>query len=280
MANKGILALGGLAALAYLAASKSPEVQADLAALGYTGSGNATVDEVLQGLKNSSTLRTMLKGEKGETGLTGPSGIQGLAGEAVKAFASSLVKNSAAELGTLDGWTAAPGVSLGTLHEGLATFNFTATTGTNYLNGNSFFIDNRRLLKVTCMAKTDGATYGLYIRRMDKDDLSITQGAQPNIFPLNSPTLTNTNWEQKTAYFGGTSTTISSAIGTNTAKGKLNIYVGAAGIVSISHLCVQHVSLGEPVPYNLAYLPDGQVVYEPTTGKLGRYNGTAVVWNG
>lgn len=285
MKNKGILALAGLGALLYAQSANSTLVDANASGSNLAFSGadvsnvdSSVVDAVIQAIKDSPSLRNLLKGEKGAIGNQGIPGIQGIAGEAVKAFATSLVKNSAAELGTLDGW--GTGVSLGTVHEGLLSLNFTATAGQNFLDSNSFFIDNRRLLKITCMAKSDGASYGFYIRRMDKDDNSITQNGQPNIFPINTVSYNNTNWEQKTAYFGGTSTTSQSAIGTNTAKGKLNIYVGAAGVVSISHMCVMHVGLGEAVPYNLPYLPDGQLVYEPTTGKLGRYNGTAVVWNG
>lgn len=285
MKNKGLLALAGLGAVAYLAAnSTTPEQKADLAALGFTGAGNLTAEDVVRAIRGDSSLRAMLKGEPGAAGAAGTPGAQGepgVAGEQIKAFGGSLVKNSALELNTTDGWTPATGgtITATDVFEGALVLNSTFIAAGGAVNSNKFYIDNRRLLKATFRGMSGGTTYRILLRRFNRLNTTIMHSSDINIYGLGNPGFNNTAMEQKTVFFGGIGTNTTS-IGLNTMQGMLIVYSDAAGTVQVSHLAVTQVSLGEAVPYNLAYLPDGQTVYEPTTGKLGRYNGTAVVWNG
>lgn len=276
----GIALLSGTALVISKTMKPTTEEATTNSVFGFTDPGETLESAIVKAFKNNKELQRLTKGEAGSpgaTGGTGPIGLAGAAGDSYRAFAGSLVKNGAAELNTADGWADAV---LGVVHEGLFSLDFAVAASKNCLNSNTFHIDNRRLLKVTAWGKVSAGNFGFYIKRMDKDGVAIIQAGNVNIFPLNTINHSNTAWEQKVAYFGGTSTATTQSIGSNTAKGQISLYLSAAGTLSISHLCVQHVPLGESVPYNLAYLPEGQHVYDPTTGKLGRYNGTAVVWNG
>ncbi|GAB3519523.1 hypothetical protein [Emticicia fontis] len=270
------LVLGGIGyALAELNKQKTPTLQKSLAATQQSTLDTAAVVKAIQQNPDLLALVRGPQGPAGATGATGAAGAAGIAGDQYRTFAGSLVKNGAAELGTAEGW--ADGV-IGAVHEGMLSLDFIVTASKNCLNSNQFHIDNRRLIKITCSAKVSAGNYGFYLKRLDKDGVAINQNSQANIFPLNTINYSNTGWETKTAYFGGIATNIQTAIGINTAKAQVSLYLSAAGTLSISHLCVQHVSLGEPVPFNLAYLPQWQSVYDPTTGDTGIYNGTAVVW--
>jgi hypothetical protein len=272
------LVLGGIGyALQELSKQKTPTAQK---ANTLTSGAKPTIDSdaVLKAIQQNPDLLGLVRGPQGPigpTGATGAAGAAGVAGDQYRAFAGSLVKNGAAELGTAENWADAV---LGAVHEGLFSLDFVVTAAKSCLNSNAFHIDNRRLIKITCNAKTTAGNYGFYLKRLDKDGVAINQNSQANIFPINTINYTNTAWETKVAYFGGISTSTHTAIGINTAKAQVSLFLSAASTLSISHLCVQHVSLGEPVPYNLPYLPQWQTVYDPTTGDLGIYNGTAVVF--
>lgn len=283
MKGKGLIALGTIGALAYMAANnKSGDeiTKADLAALGFTGTGNNTVDQVLEALKNSSTLRNLLKGEKGNTGSTGlqgPTGAAGLDGNS-KSYGGSLAANSAMELGNLEGWTSM--AVLGDLVEGLNTLTITsAGTFVPAANSNRFFLDSRRLYRLSCNAKSTGNSYYLFLRRYDKDNNLLSHAGDAGIYPLNISTMNNTSFQNRTLYFGGVSTSVNTSIGVNTVKGAIVVSTSIAGTVTVSKMIVEQVPLGEPLPYNLSWLPTGQTVVDPTTSKLGYYNGTTIVWS-
>ena len=207
--------------------------------------------------------------QKGETGTSGSE---------IKAFGNSLVKNSAIELNNLEGWTG-NGIALGDAYEGLLTMTLTSVGSLVIAtNTNRFYINNRRLYKLTCFAKSEGASYHLTLRRYDRNDAQITHAGDLTLYPLNNATLNNTTFQRIVRYFGGIGTT-SANIGLDTVKGTVSVSTSIAGVVTVSKLRIEEVSLGEAVPYNLAYLPEGQTVYDPTTSKLGYYNGTAIVWS-
>lgn len=286
MKNTGLFALG-LGALALTMANSNNEANATVngSNLAFTGGDVANVDSalvnaVIEAIKNSPSLRQQLKGEKGSAGAAGATGAvgpAGAAGSSIQNFAGSLITNGALELGTLSNWPA--GTSIGELYEGMPTLVCTYDQSKHMNNSSECDIDNRRLYKLTCSAKGT-AIYRFFLRRLDKDHADIIQNAIQYIYALGAPSFSNTSFEQKVVYFGGTDTSLTTSIGINTVRAKVSILANSAGVVTISKLKLQMVPLGEPVPYNLAYLPENQVVYEPTTGKLGRFNGTAVVWNG
>lgn len=204
----------------------------------------------------------------GQRGLTG---LRGEAGAEIKNFAGGLVKNSSLELLTIEGWT---GGELGTDYEGLPTI---VVNTHSQFNTNKFFIDNTRLYKITYSGKSSGVNYRLVIRRLDKAGESISQGGDSSVLPLNMAFYNNITFERKIQYFGGTGS-VSSAFGSNCVNGQVAISNLSAGLVELSKIVVEKVSLGEPVPYNLSWLPVGQTVYDPTTWKMGLYNGTTIVF--
>lgn len=281
MKGKGLLPLAAIGVLAYMAANNKTAdelTQADVATLGFTGSGNSTVDEVIQAIKNSSSLRTILKGDKGDTGTAGATGAIGPTGESIQNFGYSLLRNGALEAGTLQHWVG-DAITIGEVYEGLVSLLFTSAIAWHTQNDTVVDIDNRRLYKATCFAKTTSG-YRIFLRRMDKGATDIIQGGSPWVYGIGSPSFTNTSFEKKVVYFGGIDNTITASFGLTAAKTKLSVYANSAGTVTINKLSFELVPLAEPVPYNLAYLPDGQMVYDTTTGKIGRYNGSTIVWNG
>lgn len=207
-----------------------------------------------------------IAGEKGSTGARGEAGAE------IRNFGGSLVKNSALELGTVEGWT---GGTLGTDYEGLPTIVFNTHA---QFNTNKFWIDNTRLYKITYSGKSSGVNYRTTIRRLDKAGESISQGGDSSVLPLNASFFNNITFERKILFYGGTGTS-SSAFGSSCVSGQVAISNLAAGVVELSKIIVEKVSLGEPVPYNLSWLPVGQTVYDPTTFKMGLYNGSTIVWS-
>lgn len=66
-------------------------------------------------------------------------------------------------------------------------------------------------------------------------------------------------------------------VSNNVHKGNFSsFFIDTPNNVLLNSFCFTEVSLGEPVPDNLPYLPTGQMVYDTTTGEVGRYNGTTV----
>lgn len=69
----------------------------------------------------------------------------------------------------------------------------------------------------------------------------------------------------------------------NQYSGKINgnlmfLKTTLEGVAEYSRTIFKECELGEPVPSNLSWLPAGQMVYDVTTGEVGRYDGTTVVW--
>lgn len=206
--------------------------------------------------------------QKGETGATGAPAAQN--------FGQSLITNGAAELGDISFW--GNGTTLGDVFEGTDSLVLTYDATRHIYNSTIVNIENRRLYKIHCFAKGT-VSFGFYLARLNKSLANIIQENTNFVYALGSAMFSNANFEEKTIYFGGVADTIRTSFGLNAAKTKLSVYATGAGVVTVNKLTLQQVPLCEPVPYNLAYLPNGQMVYDPTTGELGRFNGTSVVWS-
>lgn len=236
----------------------------------YSGNTLTVLVDIVGGTGTLASWNLNVAGEKGATGTAGSN-----ASEIVR-YGGSLVKNSALELLTLEGWF--NGV-LGAVNEGLPTLEITSTGSfIAATNTNVVYLDNRRLYKATLFAKTTGNNSTIYLQRLDKDGTAILHSSDGGIYPLNGLYFNDTTFQKKTFYFGGIGSTLNTHIGLNTVKTKIAVGTGVTGTTTISKLIFEEVSLAEPVPYNLSYLPAGQMVIDPTTSEVGYYNGTAVVW--
>lgn len=275
MNNAGKLALLGALGLA-VAGTSTKNRSANVPALAAPTNTAPTIDaNTLYDLFISNPdLQKLLKGQKGDKGDTGAQGNQGDTGNYNLNFGGSLIVNSAGELGNVSNWGA--GVALAEVFEGMQSLAFTHAAAGNILNTTVANIDNRRLYKLTCFAKTTASNAQFFLQRLDQSGNIIIQASSNFISPTGA-VFNNAEFAQKTLYFGGISNNATS-FGLAAAKTKLSCYAYSAGVTTVNKLKLTLVDLGEPVPYNLPYLPTGQMVVDNTTGEVGFYNGTSVVW--
>lgn len=139
------------------------------------------------------------------------------------------------------------------------------------------YINTDRLIKVSGLLKGTGTiAVNLFGQNLAGTNLSKTNGSATT---KGANIVLNADITPFTHYVGGRG-----ILSTNFAEGvtrcQLNISKVTADVnMSFSRMIVENVSLGEPVPSNLPWLPAGQMVYDTITGGLGRYNGTTVVWS-
>jgi len=240
----------------------------------YTGTTLTVQVDAVSGTGTFAGWNLNLAGDKGVAGQAGA------AGHVITNYDSSLLVNGAGELGNTNRWSTPNGsIVLGEVHEGMASIEITTGGPVFCPNETTFHLEPRGLYKLTCSAKTTSTSYRFMLRRYDALGAEIAQNSNTVATALGSPTFNNAAFARQTLYYGGVDTNILASIGLNTVKCRLEILTGGVGVTKINRLSFQRVSLGEPVPYNLAYLPTFQTVYDPTTGKLGMFNGTTVVWS-
>jgi hypothetical protein len=142
-----------------------------------------------------------------------------------------------------------------------------------------FKVNTGVLIKITGLGRASAAGTNINIlsRRADGTISVKTSGTSA----ANLGTLAVGEVPVAFTYFVGGVGTHAKNFAPSTVLGSLVISkANVADSASISRLLVKEVSLGEPVPSNLPWKPEGQIVYDTTTGECGRFNGTTVVWFG
>lgn len=241
------------------------------------GGGNVSDIEALKTLiKTDPQIRALLKGDTGAEGTPGgPTGPKGADGLNAPNFGGSLLRNGAFENGT-ENWPSGI-VQDGTL-EGMPVYKFTTLSAANNKNTAHFRVNTDRLIEVSFQSKQN-VSLSLFLERYDNNLNKILVSGTANIYGLSSTTkAADSNFSKSTFYFGGKDNSQTYRIGSNAAFCQVNFFVGSAGEFSLSRVVVKEVDLGQPVPYTLSYLPAGQMVYDPATGDVGRWDGTAVTW--
>lgn len=199
---------------------------------------------------------------------------KGDAGDSVQNFGGSMVRNSAFELGSMDSWF--PGyvnTFNGVFNLGMKVYGF------HTLLTNKYRFNRRKLLKMSGYISTSLASVPIYWRYFD-------DGGYSNNF-----TAGGVNYEAKQfaypdlTYFEFFSN--NGVLGNNTCK--FDILLGGSGannplndVNKISGFIVKEVEYSEYVPSNLAWLPDGQAVYDVANPlKKGVYINAAngIVWH-
>lgn len=204
------------------------------------------------------------------TGGRGAAGTHGASGDSAQNYGASLIKNGALEDNNLGRWTGT-GLAIGADNEGMPTLEGTAGNNTSYI-----WLRTDKLYKAEYLIKGTG-NHSMLVNLYKRDNSAApkTDNSAGAYFKFNS--AMPANFTKVIGYIGGVGTN-NINLSANTVKAKVSFIGHNGALISLSKLVVTEVSLGEPVPYNLPYLPTFQTVYDPTTGKLGMFNGTAVVW--
>lgn len=267
------LALLAAAAVA-VGSAKSPERSANVSTAVLPEANSTSINELYRLIQDNPELQNLLrgqKGDKGDTGATGASGSHGQNGESVQNYGGSLIRGGALETGTLDGWSGTAVALASETFQGMPVIQGTTGNNSSYV-----YVQTDKLYKAEYYVKGSG-NHSLFATIFDRSNVTApkTNSSFGSYFKFSvamNPTFTKT-----VGYIGGVGVN-NMHLSDNTVKMKVSFLGHGSVLVSIAKLIVKEVPLGEPVPYNLPYLPTNQVVYDPTTGELGMYNGTAVVW--
>ena len=291
--NKKVLGLGALATVLYLAnEGKKKTETANLQTLFNPAAQpeQADTDYLLNEIKNNDRLRAYIKslGIKGEDGTPGINGTNGLDGQSLRNYDYGLFYNSALEKFSLDNFltNAAATLDIDDKINGLPSLVLTSVGSPVALWGvQKELISKSYLTKISFWAKKVSGTSGdISVRLRTYDSAGVAndyaRGDSASVY-INNLNI-GTSWTKFTyyVYYNGTNVyTDTKNLHANAIKAHAVIYVTSLNTVcKFSNIVAESVSLGEPVPSNLAFLPTGQMVYDTTTWEVGIYNGTAVVW--
>jgi hypothetical protein len=220
-------------------------------------------------------LRNYLRGPIGPTGsqgVTGSGGADGLAGNMLQNFGGSLIKNGALELGTLENWEG----STNAIIDGIDDRAIKIGTSVS-LNLTRVKIVKNRLYRVDAEVKTDQSVL-ISLQLFQKNS---------NVFGKNGGTGSSTAWGvtgivpsyvSKTFYYGGPSPTAANSFDTAYS---FRLFIERNNGVTetfLKNLVIRECEIAEPVPFNLPWLPNGQMVFDISDGAVGRYNGTTIDW--
>ena len=235
------------------------------------GGGNTLDVQALENLiKTNPQIRALLKGDTGAEGTPGgPQGAKGLDG--ANAPSLSLVQNLGLETGLVQDWETGT-ISIDGTYNGLPI----ATLLTSGSNTNLIYIDKDHLYRLSASIKTDGTNSTICVNNYDTS-LNLTSKATTgslsyNVLP-NSPASF-----VKFSYFVGGIGDLATNFADDAVLGGVQLLKNNATSLEFANLKLEKVTIGEPVPYTLPWLPSGQMVYDPATGDVGRWDGTAVTW--
>lgn len=233
------------------------------------GSGNVSDIEALKTLiKTDPQIRALLKGDTGATGdegaAGGPAGDKGLDGLNAPTRSGSLLPNGAFENGT-NGWSLPSGFSLLGERGGFPILQNLNTSG-YAINSNFVYSVKERLqvIEVDVKAAESGLCFiAVYPRKLN--------GQASSTADFGDNFGVTTSWNRVKHFLGQTK------LSDDTAKFQIGLFAGAL-TTEFNALAVRTVDLGEPVPYTLPWLPAGQMIYDPATGDVGRWDGTVETW--
>jgi hypothetical protein len=214
-------------------------------------------------------------GPVGPKGATGPSGPKGEDGLNAPAWSNSIIKNLALEDFNLSGWGTG-GLLLAETHEALPIVRLTRGATETYLamNRQSYF-DRRILYKISGNIKSDSSNVAIAAFGLNAalQPVAKTNGIY-SAFTADIPASSSFTYREM--YIGGVGTHQRN-LSPDALFIRLSVRIATSGTyVDVNSLKLTPVSLGEPVPANLPWLPTGQMVYDTVTGEVGRYNGTTV----
>lgn len=200
-----------------------------------------------------------------KSALTGPAGLNG---ELIQNYGGSLFSNLSAEFNTTVGWVGA------TLSEEKIE-GVSSISGLNFGLTKRQYIRTDRLYKLQLHVKGSGNFSAFFFETKDQNGgFVVRTNGTSGIYFISNLTLNN-SFQKLTKYVGGIGEG-STNFPQNSFTTKIGFACGSTCYVAKTTL--KEVDLGEPVPFNLPFLPDGQMVFDPTDGSVGRYDGTTIHW--
>lgn len=182
-------------------------------------------------------------------------------------FGGSLLVNSSLELGNLSQWSG------GILGDDYLGYKSISTDSNLECLTNPYFNPNR----IYCikgyyksLAAFNIGCYGLDLEGNNKDK---GNGG----FIVFSSTLPQSNTFVQFCHYVGGIGLASYNFPIGSIRVKLAI-INVSSNVQLNQTSLYEIPLGEPVPFNLPFLPSGQMVFDPTDGSVGRYDGTTIHW--
>lgn len=193
----------------------------------------------------------------------GPAGPAGLSGDTIQNYGGSLVKNGALELGTLEGWTG--GVLIQELDCNVIESNIQYNQ-----SHKSPKIDKNYLYSIEFEGQVSSGSVSMTVIPY-KGSLGIKAIYNTDNY------ISSNSYQRKKFFFGGVGNYIFN-FSNDTETLAIRIENLGPGTYKFKKIVLKQVLLGEPVPFNLPYLPIGQMVFDPTDGAVGRYDGTTIHW--
>jgi hypothetical protein len=209
---------------------------------------------------------------------------KGESGAQIQNFGGSLLQNGALETGTIAGWSRG---ELNGLNEGLnilrlpvvASSSLTSTTFNTRVA-----VRHDRLYKLSVTSKLLVGVMSFRFNLKDIFGNNANNGLTVSPYSYSSGNgqgYANTDFEKKEIYFGGRGNN-QFCFGSNVSSFELSIVHQFNAAVELYGLVLHEVSISEPVPSNLAWLPDGQAVFDVANPlKKGTYINSIVgiVWH-
>lgn len=226
----------------------------------YTGTTLTVQVDTVSGTGSFASWNFNVAGERGAAGQVGP------AGAIIQNYGGSLLKEGAFEYNSKGGWNA--GVLEGMLN-GLPVYK---TNTANEVNTNVFAVNPKRLHRIIFNGKVDNGNLSIAFLNYD-----VSMSGSLKTTNNTAGYLSSTTFSEKSFFVGGIGS-LNFNFHADCSRVKAYIYNTSTGYAYLNALTIKEVGLGEPVPYNLSYLPTGQMVYDPTTGEAGIFNGTTVIW--
>lgn len=192
-----------------------------------------------------------------------------LTGSTEQNYGGSLIK-SALEKDVATGWTGT--FTVGETYKGLKSFNVTGVA-----TSPMFPFDKDFVLKVSFYMKVVSGTPRVFFYSYDKDGNAVLKSNGGLSTFLDPSGFTANAWKKHTLYFSNVGTGSNEFAESPFLQFYLSSTTGSGNIL-YNRVVLEQVSTGEPVPFNLPFLPSGQMVFDPTDGSVGRYDGTTIQW--
>lgn len=222
---------------------------------------------LISSLEQDAILSSRLRGQQGPKGDKGDTGDEGLDGELIQNYGGSLLQNSALENVSSNNYV---GGTIVETYKGFDALQFTSLTHNFLIKPNS-----ESLYKLELYIKGIGTlnAFGFSFKK-DLSSIVKSNGSYGSYF-IQNKSINSNSFIKQIGYVGGEGNA-SMNFAPNCVNFKLRI--DASSNLIVTKILLTKVDLGEPVPFNITFLPEGQMVYDPTDGSVGRYDGTTIHW--
>lgn len=209
------------------------------------------------------------KGKQGIQGQKGDSGSQ------IRNLSNSLLVNGACENGTISDWL---NVQIVGTYKGLPKLQANVNTVAN--NINLFRLRLDALYCLECYEFSNASLQYFGIELYDENGDISTNGnvASPASLIYTTPFISQISADIRSVkrYFGGENVG-NSSFSSSAKKGRF-VSLQGTNNYPFSHVIIKEVEKGTPVPFTLPFLPDYQMVYDPTTNEVGLHVGGQITW--